>query len=221
MSSSSTGFHKQTFEKTTEARRSAVLAAATNMFANRGYEATSINQVARQAGVSIGALYSYFASKEDLFLAVVDSAYQVMEQALLEVAAASTDVYDYTERMLAVCGRFAVNHPELNQLYFTVVNLASPELSARLSDQVESITPQVLTDLVVKGKAEGIVRPDADERAFAFCIDNLFVMYQFSFASDYHWKRLRTYLGMNQVEDPSSVEARIRDFVYAALSVPA
>jgi AcrR family transcriptional regulator len=48
-----------------------VLAVATRLFAERGYEDTSIEAVLREAGISRGSLYHHFASKEALFDPVV------------------------------------------------------------------------------------------------------------------------------------------------------
>ena len=47
------------------------LSAALRHFAEKGFNGTSINALAREAGISIGSLYSYFPSKEDLFLSLV------------------------------------------------------------------------------------------------------------------------------------------------------
>src|SRR4051794_10710649 len=55
-----------------EATRSQLLAIATRMFAEHGYEDTSIEAVLREAGVSRGSLYHHFASKEVLFEAVAE-----------------------------------------------------------------------------------------------------------------------------------------------------
>jgi AcrR family transcriptional regulator len=54
-----------------EATRGQLIAIATRMFAERGYEDTSIEAVLREAGVSRGSLYHHFPSKEALFEAVV------------------------------------------------------------------------------------------------------------------------------------------------------
>lgn len=53
------------------ARRARVLEVATRLFAERGYEATSVNDVAAEAGVSIGALYKYFPDKPALLEGVL------------------------------------------------------------------------------------------------------------------------------------------------------
>jgi AcrR family transcriptional regulator len=43
---------------------------ALRLFAEKGYDATSIRNIATEAGVSLGLLYNYFASKEDLLLEI-------------------------------------------------------------------------------------------------------------------------------------------------------
>jgi AcrR family transcriptional regulator len=54
-----------------DARPQELLAAALDLFVERGYAATRLEDVAAQAGVSKGTLYLYFANKEELFKAVV------------------------------------------------------------------------------------------------------------------------------------------------------
>src|SRR5579859_2447063 len=53
-------------------RRAQILAAAMACFARQGYHATSMDDVVRESGLSVGAIYSYFPSKEELFLALSD-----------------------------------------------------------------------------------------------------------------------------------------------------
>ena len=55
-----------------EATRAQLIAIATRMFAEHGYEDTSIEAVLREAGVSRGSLYHHFPSKEALFAAVAE-----------------------------------------------------------------------------------------------------------------------------------------------------
>jgi AcrR family transcriptional regulator len=55
-----------------EATRGQLIAVATRMFAERGYEDTSIEAVLQEAGVSRGSLYHHFPSKEALFEAVAE-----------------------------------------------------------------------------------------------------------------------------------------------------
>lgn len=64
---------------------------STQLFAERGYEGTSIEAVLEAAGVSRGSLYHHFASKERLFEAVVEGVHAQVGEATLEAAAAVGD----------------------------------------------------------------------------------------------------------------------------------
>jgi AcrR family transcriptional regulator len=55
-----------------EATRKALVAAGRELFAGRGYRATSTQEVVKLAGVTRGALYHHFRDKEDLFAAVFE-----------------------------------------------------------------------------------------------------------------------------------------------------
>ncbi|MEM7073742.1 MAG: TetR/AcrR family transcriptional regulator [Pseudomonadota bacterium] len=59
----------------TDATRSALIDAATRLFAGKGYADTSTPEVVSAAGVTRGALYHHFADKTDLFRAVVTEEY--------------------------------------------------------------------------------------------------------------------------------------------------
>ena len=58
-------------ERRKEARPAELLAAALDLFVEKGYAATRAEEVAKRAGVSKGTLFLYFDSKEELFKAVV------------------------------------------------------------------------------------------------------------------------------------------------------
>ena len=61
------------FRRRKEDRPEEITAAALEAFAERGYAATRVDDVAKRAGVSKGLLYLYFKTKEDLFKAVIRS----------------------------------------------------------------------------------------------------------------------------------------------------
>jgi AcrR family transcriptional regulator len=60
-----------TRQRRKEARPAELLAAALDLFVERGFSATKLDDIAARAGVSKGTLYLYFASKEGLFKAVI------------------------------------------------------------------------------------------------------------------------------------------------------
>jgi len=210
-------FHKDTFDKTTKDRRQKVLEVAIAEFASKGYSATSINVIARKAQISIGAMYSYFASKEDLFLTIVNNAYLLMEKILKDVVTNSSDVFDCIETMLATSRTFAIEYPQLNQIYLDITTQALSGMALRLSNKLEIITPQVLSNVIKQAKIDGKVSEDIDERVVSYCIDNIFMMYQFSFSSDYYKERLKIFVGEEKLNDIKSVEESIMKFIRTAL----
>jgi AcrR family transcriptional regulator len=58
--------------KGTSDRRTAIVAAATRLFADEGYDGVSLRQIAREAGVDSALVHHYFEGKEDLFAACVE-----------------------------------------------------------------------------------------------------------------------------------------------------
>lgn len=61
------------FQRRKEDRPAEITEAALEAFAEKGYAATKVDDVAKRAGVSKGLLYLYFKTKEDLFKAVIKS----------------------------------------------------------------------------------------------------------------------------------------------------
>jgi AcrR family transcriptional regulator len=59
------------WERRKDARPAELLTAALELFTERGYAATRLDDVARRAGVSKGTVYLYYSSKEELFKAVI------------------------------------------------------------------------------------------------------------------------------------------------------
>jgi AcrR family transcriptional regulator len=67
-----------------ERRRRQLVDAAVELFIRQGFHKTTTRQIAREAGFSIGALYEYIASKEDVLYLVCDAIHEEMEQGMLE-----------------------------------------------------------------------------------------------------------------------------------------
>lgn len=72
-----------------EERRAAILQAAKRVFAQNGFHAAKMGDVARQAGTSYGSVYWYFRSKEELFHGLMEDQEQALRQHI-EQAMAST-----------------------------------------------------------------------------------------------------------------------------------
>jgi|SRR5579871_952334 AcrR family transcriptional regulator len=74
-----------------QARRTQLIEAARRLFAEHGYEATTMQQVVAAAGTSIGNCYFYFPNKESLLLAVIEQFSAEIEQIIDEAIASAPE----------------------------------------------------------------------------------------------------------------------------------
>jgi TetR/AcrR family transcriptional regulator len=211
-------FHTPTFERIGDARREELLVVALKAFADKGFNGTSINALARSAGISIGSLYSYFPTKSDLFLTIVTSGQSLLEGALSDINP-DESIFVNLRIMLERAHDYALSHPEYNQIYIDAMTHGLRHLSARLSKNLENAAIRLYQDMLLAAMKRGEVRSDLDIAAAAFCIDNIFTLYQFSFASDYFNDRLHLFLGLPDDADIDNEKlmAGILDFVFQAL----
>jgi len=94
-----------TFLNLPEEKRQKLMDAATQEFASKSFADASINQIIKEAGVSRGSFYMYFADKEDLFRYLmqgyIDQLLGMMEELLQrnqgDIFAALLDLFDYVE----------------------------------------------------------------------------------------------------------------------------
>lgn len=69
------------------ARREEILAAARRVFAARGFRGTTIADIAEDAGIALGTIYLYFASKDDVFAALSEQFSALIVAAMIDVPA--------------------------------------------------------------------------------------------------------------------------------------
>src|SRR4051812_14737496 len=77
-------------------KREAILRAATDVFADRGFFNAQVADVARAAGVAAGTVYLYFRSKDDLLVSIFE---KTMREALAEGRAAAADLGEPRDRL--------------------------------------------------------------------------------------------------------------------------
>jgi AcrR family transcriptional regulator len=125
-----------TREESTARTRERVIAAAQRLFRERGYAATSLEQIADAAEVTKGAIYGHFATKEDLLLSAFEATPTPDYSALLNDAARPL-----RERLRAF-GEFAATDEATNDraesaanLEFVAALMRNPEALRRFADE--------------------------------------------------------------------------------------
>lgn len=209
-------FYKDRFEVISEEKRNQILDAAIEEFAHNGFNGTNINKVAKRAKISIGAMYSYFDSKDDLFLTVVEKLLSVLERVLKEVDV-DKDIFEIIEQLFFKAHYYAINYPVLNQIYLDMSTHSLSKLSGKVSGRLETITKDLYLDVIRKAKANNKINQDINERMLSFIVDNLIMMFQFSYTSDYYKERMKIFLGKDLFEDEKKQIEEIMKFIKIAV----
>lgn len=89
-------------QRRAEETRLKIMQAAEACFASQGYDAAGLAEICRQAGVSKGAFYHHFASKQDLFLALLNTWLERLDAQIETIRAESPDVVAAMLRMVEV-----------------------------------------------------------------------------------------------------------------------
>ncbi|HTZ09934.1 MAG TPA: TetR/AcrR family transcriptional regulator [Acidimicrobiales bacterium] len=153
-------------ERRRQQTRDYLLAAASQVFAERGFHGATLDEVAAVAGFTKGAVYSNFRSKEDLFLALFEANYERETAALLAVledraelapgAGLATFVALIREQV-----RQSGSHFALLQHEFVLFAARNPEARRRLA-QVDDTYVAVVADLLAAERDRRRLPPLAD-----------------------------------------------------------
>jgi len=210
--------YKETFEKISEEKRERIIDAALSEFASKGFTAANINVIAKNAEISIGSMYNYFASKEDLFLTLFEGGYAKLEEALSSVDLSKGDIFDKFEKLSRVAQEYSRKSRRWVQLYQDCTSEGIFPISKKLSRNFETITAKYYKSLLEEAKEQGVIDKNLDNDLTSFCIDNLVVMVQYSYASEYFKERMKVFAGEDAAEDDEKVINGIMRFIRGALS---
>lgn len=119
-------YHKKTFEKIPVEKQDRIIKAAITEFARNGYNGANINVIAENTDISVGSLYKYFSSKENLFLSLLNRGYKLLESVISEADFTGNDTFTKIENLLRAAHKYAVLYPEWNHIY---LDLATEGLS--------------------------------------------------------------------------------------------
>nr|WP_293379323.1 TetR/AcrR family transcriptional regulator [Phenylobacterium sp.] len=147
-----------------ENTRNRVIEAARELFDTQGYQGTTIREIARHAQVSVGSVFTTFASKYEILSQVMrdrlDGLYAELDRVMPHLRGATVD---RLRTMFAVHFAFEVRHKKLFLAYisatydWTLPSTATPMgRNLRLQD--------IMRESLCKGVAEGDVDPSVDQQ---------------------------------------------------------
>ncbi|ASS66957.1 MULTISPECIES: TetR/AcrR family transcriptional regulator [unclassified Paenibacillus] len=151
-------------------KRASILEAALDCFVEKGFQATSVDDIVRRSGMSKGALYGYFSSKEEMY---IDLAHSRMDEMAEIVHGPFSQLNGATAKIKSLFARFR-NQPLTDlrkwlafHLEFMVYISRNPELIGMHSNYRDKGLGLV-GRLLAEGKASGEFRSDLDETAASY-----------------------------------------------------
>ena len=128
-------------------RREQLLEAASELFVDRGYHATGMDEIADRAGVSKPVLYQHFASKLDLYLAVLAQHVEILVTSVREALDTTTDNRRRLHDAVQAFFDFIEDDSQGYRLIFENDYVTEPQVAAQVKVATESCTDAVF-DLI-------------------------------------------------------------------------
>ena len=146
-------------------RKSAIVTAATELFMQKGYAATSMSMLAAKVGISKPALYHHFSSKEAVFIGCIQNGYSDhVEQLEAILAVAGEDHFVRLEQMQkAVYDALVYSNAGRLSPIIAETSQRFPEVAMMFYEQFIGPMYRILTDFLADGIARDIfVQTDKD-----------------------------------------------------------
>ena len=138
--------------------RSCLMRSAAKLFAQRGFRDASIDDVAEDAGFTKGAFYANFASKEELFLAMLDEHFARRVQEIERLVAADGTDAEKAMQAGADFNRMLSSDPEWQRLLFefTAYAVRNDEFRAELVARSQALRARLSAALATRAEQLGI-----------------------------------------------------------------
>lgn len=211
-------YHSEQFDKIDSEKRGRIIEAALSEFSSMGYNAANINVIAKKAGISIGSMYQYFASKENLFLTVMDEAYTVIENAISGIEKQEGSLFDKLDRIIGYVQKYSREYKLLNQVYLEATTQGLAGISKKLSNKMETISSAYYKALLKTALEEGAVDSGISIDTASFCLDNIILLLQFSYSTAYYSERMKIFAGKNSLKDDRRIREEIMYILKKAFS---
>jgi AcrR family transcriptional regulator len=147
--------------------RDYLLQAAAQVFAERGFHAATLDEVAAAAGFTKGAVYSNFKNKDDLFLALLEDAY-TRELTALKDTMERSDVPPEARLgdFVALIGKEVDRAPDMGTLYleFHLYALRNPAARSRMNELEQADVRAIAEILEVERERRGLEIDEPAER---------------------------------------------------------
>jgi len=149
-----------------ERRRSQIVEAATRLVARQGFARTVVRDIAAEADISVGLVYEYVRSKEDILFLIYEHWARVWGEGLEKALARGKDPLDQLTSAVSFLVTTADKHHDVTRLFYRESGHLS-EQGTEQAKQTEREMVDRMTAVLEAGVAAELLRPDTDCPALA------------------------------------------------------
>ncbi|MBU1137634.1 MAG: TetR/AcrR family transcriptional regulator [Proteobacteria bacterium] len=146
--------------------RKAILEAAMTLFGTRGYEKTSVEQLAKAAGIGKGTIYSYFQTKSEIFLALCEDELDFLHKEMSKKANNETPLLETLVDIFMTEFRYVTRNRDFGRVFLRELVFPT-ELTVERSKEIDNRFIELFIPLFQKAQKRGELRADL-ELLFAF-----------------------------------------------------
>ncbi|MBN2614388.1 MAG: TetR/AcrR family transcriptional regulator [Bacteroidales bacterium] len=167
---------EEQFEAIRQERKESLKASALKLFANKGFTATSVMDIAKDAGVSKGLLYNYYTNKTELVRDIIKAGFQT---ALQEMDFDFTQKLDEERMKELILKNFALieSNTDFWKLYIAVIT--QPAVAEMVMEEIFKILEPFFTIVATYYSEKGVKNPMAYAYLLGAIFDGVGIDYMF------------------------------------------
>jgi AcrR family transcriptional regulator len=158
-------------ERERQARREEILRAAEKVFAQNGFHATTVAEIARESEFAIGTLYQFFKNKEDLYYTMMIEKIKLMYTTLQKEIEATEKFLEKLSCLVDVVLSFIEQNVDFFKIFTWELNVLKPNMENKLKEQLIAkhfAYIKLISNVLKEGLQEGVLRQsNADDLSSA------------------------------------------------------
>jgi AcrR family transcriptional regulator len=139
--------------------REKVVRAAVRLFAEKGFEATTVREIVEEAGVTKGGLYHYFESKDDLLFGIYERLLNLQKAHLDQIIARGGTVDEVLRAVCVDVLETSIDSMEEGAVFFRSLNMLSAPRQQEVTRRRRAYHDE-FAELISRGQSEGLYRTD-------------------------------------------------------------
>lgn len=145
-------------EQKKKATQKAILKAAVRLFGENGFENTSIEQIAKVAGIGKGTIYSYFSTKRDILYAFCEGELEYIHEQLASKTNQDSPILEQMLTIFMAEYHYITENPDFGRLFMQEMIFPNPAFLTDSHDENKGYFAMIFP-IIIRAQKRGEIRP--------------------------------------------------------------